>query len=146
MSGLERNHQSYPEETGQTCSAFQKLCKLPLSSSLFASIFLSHSLHIMTNFVAYINLCELKNAVIFSKKGKYNCISVTQDEHGIEKISQTLTCQSGGPALPTATNEEASGSFSQSDTSGVFNGWDHRGMSRLLPDSVLTVPAFMFFV
>lgn len=71
---------------------------------------------------------------------------MTQDEHGIEKISQTLPFQPGGPALPTATNEEASGSVSQSDTSGVFNGWDHRGTSQLLHDSVLAVPAFMFFV
>lgn len=56
-------------------------------------------------------------------------LSMVKDEHGIEKISQTFTCQSGRPTLSKVTNKEASSPVPQSDPSWVFNGWDHRGIN-----------------
>lgn len=115
MSGLGRSHQSYPEETGHLNSTCQKLYKYTHSHRAFADI----SLHLFHHTNSH-----------FSKEKMIEkfYIFVSKDEHGIEKISQTVTRQSGRPAVAAVTNKEASSSISQSDTSRVFYGWNHRGM------------------
>lgn len=80
-------------------------------------------------------LHQLKNCHV-SKRRKKRWLNVwifvSKDEHGIEKIPQTFTRQSGRPTIAAVADEEASSSVSESDSSRVFNGWHHRGKNLLV--------------